>query len=170
MIVRFSIIALALLIALSLLTWAVWSDGRDAGRHEVQAAWDHQRTTDAKTALAVARQARAREQALQAQADRIHQEKTREIAALDRRHAAALDSMRKRPDRPTLNLPATPGAAGAGPAAGCGADQLYRQDAAVALGIARDADIVRVALQQCHAQYEAASDTAASYTSDSSTD
>lgn len=160
MIARFAVIALALVITLALLGWAMWSDGRDAGRHEVQTAWDRQRTADAQTALAMAHQTREREQTLQTQADRIRQEKTLEIAVLDSRHAAVLDSLRKRPDRPADYVPATPEAAQPRPAAGCGADQLFRQDAAVALGIARDADLVRIALLQCHAQYQAAADAA----------
>ena len=151
----------ALLIAaiLAIAGWAIHESGLSSGRAEIQARWDQQRIADAAaTAQAVIR-ARAREQAAQHAADRIRQEKTREIADLNRRHAAALaDSLRHRPDRPADHLPATAQAADTGPAAGCSADQLFRQDAAVALGIARDADLVRIALQQCHAQYQAAAD------------
>jgi len=153
----------ALLIAAILATagWALHESGLAAGRAEVQAKWDQQRITDAAATVQAAMQARAREQALQSSADKIRQEKTREIADLNRRHAAALaDSLRHRPDRPADYLPATAQAADTGPATGCGADQLFRQDAAVALGIARDADLVRIALQQCHAQYQAAADAA----------
>lgn len=153
----------ALLIAAILATagWAIHGFGLAAGRAEVQAKWDQQRIADASATVQAALQARAREQSAQFAADRIRQEKTREIADLNRRHAAALaDSLRHRPDRPTDYLPATAQAAGTGPAAGCGADQLFRQDAAVALGIARDADLVRIALRQCHAQYQAAGDAA----------
>ena len=152
----------ALLIAAILATagWAIHGFGLAAGRAEIQAKWDQQRITDAAANVQAAMQARAREQALQSTADKIRQEKTREIADLNRRHAALVDSLRHRPDRPADYLPATAQAAGTGPAAGCGADQLYREDAAMALGIARDADLVRIALRQCHAQYQAAGDAA----------
>ena len=152
----------ALLITLTLVGsgWAIHEGGRAAGRAEIQAQWDRQRIADAAATMRDAIQARAREQAAQLAADRIRQEKTREISDLNRRYAALVDSLRHRPDRPADYLPATAQAAGIGSAAGCSADQLFRQDAAVALGIARDADLVRIALQQCHAQYQAASDAA----------
>lgn len=152
----------ALLIAAILATagWAIHGFGLAAGQAETQAKWDQQRITDAAANVQAAMQARAREQALQSTADKIRQEKTREIADLNRRHAALVDSLRHRPDRPADYLPAAAQDAGTGPAAGCGADQLYREDAAMALGIARDADLVRIALRQCHAQYQAAADAA----------
>lgn len=153
----------ALLIAaiLAVAGWAIHASGLAAGRAEIQAQWDQQRIKDAAATMQAAIQSRAREQAAQFAADRIRQEKTREIAELNRRHADALaDSLRHRPDRPADYLPATAQAADTGPASGCGADQLFRQDAAMALGIARDADLVRIALQQCHAQYQAAGDAA----------
>lgn len=153
------LIAAALAVAVA--GWSIHENGLAAGRAEIQAKWDQQRITDAAATVQAAMQARAREQAAQFAADRIRQEKTREIADLNRRHAAALaDSMRHRSNRPADYLPATAQAANTGPAAGCGADQLFKQDAAVALGIARDADLVRIALQQCHAQYQAAADAA----------
>ena len=150
----------ALLVAaiLAIAGWVIHESGLAAGRAEIQAKWDQRRITDAAANVQAAMQARAREQALQSTADKIRQEKTREIADLNRRHAALVDSLRHRPDRPADYLPATAQAAGTGPAAGCGADQLYREDAAMALGIARDADLVRIALRQCHAQYQAAAD------------
>ena len=150
----------ALLIAAILVFagWAIRESGLAAGRAEIQAKWDQRRIVDAAANVQAAMQARAREQALQSTADKIRQEKTREIADLNRRHAALVDSLRHRPDRPADYLPAAAQDAQPGPATGCGADQLYREDAAMALGIARDADLVRIALHQCHAQYQAATD------------
>ena len=136
--------------------WAIHA----AGQAEIQAKWDKQRITDAAATVQANLKARAREQAAQLAADRTREEKTREIADLNRRHAALVDSLRHRPERPADYMPAPTQAADTRPAAGCGADQLFRQDAAVALGIARDADLVRIALQQCHAQYQAAADAA----------
>ncbi len=155
-----SITALLIAAALAIAGWAIHASGLDAGRAEIQAKWNQQRIADTAATVQAAMQARTSEHAAQIAADRIRQEKTREIADLNRRHAALVDSLRHRTDRPADYLPATAQAADTGPAAGCGADQLFRQDAAVALGIARDADLVRIALQQCHAQYQAAADAA----------
>lgn len=156
-----AIVVLLIAAALAVAGWAIHENGLAAGRAEIQARWDQQRIADAAATVQAAMQARAREQALQSTADKIRQEKNREIADLNRRHAAALaDSLRHRSNRPADYLPTTAQAAQPGPATGCGADQLFRQDAAMALGIARDADLVRIALQQCHAQYQAAGDAA----------
>lgn len=155
-----AIAALLLAAILAAAGWAIHETGLAAGQAEIQAKWDQRRIADAAATMHAAIQARAREQAAQLAADRIRQEKTREIADLNRRHAALVDSLRHRSDRPADYLPAAAQAADTGPAAGCGANQLFRQDAAVALGIARDADLVRIALQQCHAQYHAAADAA----------
>jgi histidinol-phosphate/aromatic aminotransferase/cobyric acid decarboxylase-like protein len=153
-----AIVVLLIAAALAVAGWAIHGFGLAAGRAEIQTQWDQQRIADASATVLAALQARAREQALQSTADKIRQEKTREIADLNRRHAALVDSLRHRPDRPADYLLAAAQAADTGPATGCGADQLFRQDAAVALGIARDADLVRIALQQCHTQYQAAAD------------
>lgn len=155
-----AITALLIAAALAIAGWAIHASGLDVGRAEIQAQWNEQRIKDAAANVQANLQAREREQAAQLAADRIREEKNREIADLNRRHAALVDSLRHRPDRPADYLPAPTQAADTRPAAGCGADQLFRQDAAVALGIARDADLVRIALQQCHAQYQAVSDAA----------
>jgi len=46
-----------------------------------------------------------------------------------------------------------PGATGAGQG-GCTPRELYRQDAEVAVRLAREADELTAALKQCYAQYE----------------
>lgn len=153
-----AITALLIAAVLAVAGWAIHENGLAAGRAEIQAKWDQERITDAAATVQAVMQARTSEHAAQIAADRIRQEKTREIADLNRRHAALVDSLRRRPDRPADHLPAAAQDAQPGPATGCGADQLYREDAAMALGIARDADLVRIALRQCHAQYQAAAD------------
>lgn len=151
--------AIAAMLIAAILTvagWAIHASGLAAGRAEIQAQWDRQRIADASATVQAALHAREREQALQFAADKIRQEKTREIRRLSAAHDAAVRELRDRPGRPADYLPAADQAAGAGAAAGCGADQLFRQDAAVALGIARDADIARAALIECRAAYKAA--------------
>lgn len=137
------------------LTTAHWLGVR-AGRAEVDAAWSRQRVVDAQATARLYEQARENERGLQAAATRIRREKDEEIHRLVVEYSTAIERLRKRADRPADYVPAPAEAAGAGPAAGCGADQLYREDAVAALGIARDADLVRAALNQCHEQYGAA--------------
>lgn len=135
---------------------AIYRSGAAAGRDEVMAQWSRQREADARTAARLADQARESERGLQAAADRIRREKDDEIGRLVARHDAAVERLRRRASRPADYMPAAAQAAGDQPAAGCGADQLYREDGAVALGIARDADITRAALMECRAAYGAA--------------
>jgi hypothetical protein len=93
--------------------------------------------------------ARQTEQALRAAADRIRKEKQREAIKLAADYAAVIDSLHDREDRPSGDgLPEGSGA-GTGPAGGCTGAQLYKPDAAVLVGIARDADQLRLALKAC---------------------
>ncbi len=151
-----AIAALLLAAVLAVAGWAIHANGLAAGRAEIRAQWDKQRIADAAATVQAALQAREREQALQFTADKIRQEKNREIRHLSAARDAALRELRNRPERPANYLPAAHQDASHGPAAGCSADQLYREDAAVALGIARDADEVRAALMECRAAYDAA--------------
>lgn len=95
--------------------------------------------------------ARTNEHDLSTKAIAIEQGKQNEIATINARLSAALASLRSRPER----------SATAGQLSGAAADckgatgaELYREDAEVALGIARDADIQRAALAACYQQYD----------------
>lgn len=131
--------------------------GNASGQAKVQQAWDKER---AEQLAELARQqaaARQREQALQVTADRIREEKNREIAALNRRHAAAIDSLRNRPERPAWGTSPVPQAAGDRPAAaGCTGSELYRPDAEFLVGLAQRADTIRLQLAACQAAYQSA--------------
>jgi hypothetical protein len=150
----------ALLIAaiLAVASWAIHGFGLAAGRAEVQAKWNQQRIADAAANVQAAIQARAREQALQSTADKIRQEKTREIRHLSAARDAALRELRNRDERPAGNvqLAANDQAAGTGPAASCTGAQLYRSDAEFLVWEAARADEVRVHLGECRAAYDAA--------------
>jgi len=95
--------------------------------------------------------ARQEEQRLSARAGQIEQEKANEIARIRSDSAAAIARLQNRSARPSstgsVSSPTTncQGATGA---------ELYREDAAVALGIARDADEQREALRACYAAYD----------------
>lgn len=136
--------------------WYAYDSGKDAGMAQVQAKWDRERAAMiSKMALEV-ELARSREAELQAKADQITKEKAREIAALNRRHAAALDSLRNRPERPASGAVVPPTAGDTDARAGCTGSGLYRDDAALLVGLARLADETRLHLAQCQAAYAAA--------------
>lgn len=109
----------------------------------------------AESARKAEEEARAREQAMQADADKLRQEKDREIRDLNARAAALADSLRQRPNRATQGggVPGAAGARQAGP--GCSGSTLPREDAEFLAGEAARADGLRAALRQCLDQYEA---------------
>lgn len=153
-----AIVALLIAAALAAAGWAIHRFGLAAGRAEIQAKWDQQRITDAAATVQAAIQARAREQALQSTADKIRQEKTREIRTLLAARDAALRELRDRDERPAVGGDAAADAdpAGAGPAASCTGAELFRQDAAFLVWEAARADEVRAHLSECRAAYESA--------------
>lgn len=150
----------ALLIAaiLAIAGWIIHASGLAAGRAEIQAKWDRRRIADAAANVQAAMQARAREQALQSTADKIRQEKTREIRHLSAAHDAALRELRNRDERPAVGSHAAADAdpAGAGPVASCTGAQLFRSDAEFLVWEAARADEVRAHLSECRAAYDAA--------------
>ena len=153
-----AIIALLIAAALAVAGWAIHGFGLAAGRAEIQTQWDQQRIADASATVQAALQARAREQALQSTADKIRQEKTREIRHLSAARDAALRELRNRDERPAVggDAPAAADPAGAGPAASCTGAQLYRSDAEFLVWEAARADEVRAHLSECRAAYNTA--------------
>lgn len=128
--------------------------GREAGQAKVQAAWDAERLQQQEAHNKALRESIEKQQALQLGADQLRQEKDRETRELAARNTALVNSLRSRPERPTTATGAVSGAAQSG-AGGCTPRELYRQDSEVVVGLAREADEIRLALQQCYAQYEA---------------
>lgn len=127
--------------------------GHNAGEAKVQAAWDRERAQLAEEHAKAMAAAREKEQALQANADQLRTEMSNELKAINQRSASAIDSLRKRADRPPEGS-AVSSAASSGQS-GCTPRELYRQDAEVAVRLAREADELTAALKQCYAQYEA---------------
>ena len=148
----------ALLIAaiLAISGWAIHDSGLDAGRAEIQVKWDEQRIKYAAAAVQPNLQARAREQALQFAADKIRQEKTREIRHLSAARDAALRELRRRAERPAGYVPPSSAPAGTEPAPHCSGDQLWRSDAEFLVREAARADTVRASLMECRQAYDAA--------------
>ena len=130
--------------------------GRELGMATVQQQWDKERAAQEAAYAQAQEEARAKEQALQANADAIRQEKDREIRNLNARATALSNSLRDRPERPTTVASTVPSAPSAGPApAGCSGPELFRQDAELLVREAERGDKLRAALQQCYTQYEA---------------
>lgn len=92
---------------------------------------------------------------LQADADKARKDKTDAISTLHAQHAAALERLRNRPERPaTGDLP--PVTSDGPPAAGCTGAQLYRPDGSVLAGESLRAETIRIELKSCYAQYDQA--------------
>lgn len=128
--------------------------GTSHGKMVVQAEWDAERIKQQEAHAKAVQESIEKQQALQADADQLRQEKDRETRDLLARNAALNNSLRDRPQRPVVQTGAVPGAAGAG-SGGCTPGELYREDSEVVVGFAREADEIRLALKQCYAQYEA---------------
>lgn len=145
---------IALFCAASALGMQFWNDRLvDQGDSIGYARAQSENTAAALKATADARQRGAD---LQTFVDTQRKEKTDEINRLRSEHAAALDRLRNRPERPasSANLPA-PASDGA-PAAGCTGAQLYRQDGRVLRGESLRAETIRLELRACYEQYDKA--------------
>jgi hypothetical protein len=124
---------------------------------EQVAQWELERAAQALEHAKAQAEAREKEQTLQASADRAQQEKRREIDRLNRSHAAVLDSLRQRPERPASPPGSVPQAASAGDGQrACTGRELYREDAEFLLGEAFRADQIRLQLVACQAAYSTA--------------
>jgi len=132
--------------------------GKETGMAEVQQAWDKEKTAQyAQYAKAMEESVEIQQQ-LQMGADKLRQEKDREIRDIAARNTALANSLRERQSRPATNSSAVSSTAGVGQSA-CTARDLYREDSEVVIRIAREADELRVALKQCYAQYDAVRQT-----------
>jgi hypothetical protein len=127
--------------------------GHKLGKAEVQQAWDKEKAEQYAQYAKAQEEARAKEQALQANADQLRKEKDAEIRNITARATALSNSLQQRQTRPTetSSLSSSSGAR----SSGCTARELFREDAEVAVRFAREADELRTALTQCYAQYEA---------------
>jgi hypothetical protein len=132
--------------------------GRELGMASVQQQWDKERAAQEAAYAQAQEEARAKEQALQANADVIRQEKDREIRNLNARTVALTNSLRDRSERPsteasTVSIPTENGSI----ATGCTGEKLYRPDGEFLAREAARGDELRILLKQCRDQYEAIS-------------
>ena len=129
--------------------------GHEMGMAEVQQKWDKERAAQEAEYAAAQAAAREKEQALQAGADQLRQEKDREIRNLNARATALSNSLRDRQERPTAEASAVPSATTNGPVAtGCTGEKLYRPDGEFLAREAARGDELRILLKQCRDQYE----------------
>ena len=128
-----------------------YTKGYQNGKGVVKQSWDNEKRERAEEYAQSLQKALQRQQEMQASADKLRQEKDRETRDLVARNTALANSLRNRPERPTQTS-AVSNPSGAGSSA-CTARELYREDSEVVVGIAREADEIRIALKQCYAQY-----------------
>ena len=129
--------------------------GHELGMAEVQQKWDKERAAQEAEYAAAQAAAREKEQALQAGADQLRQEKDREIRNLNARATALSNSLRDRQERPTAEASSVYSTTDARPAAtGCTGKELYRPDGEFLAREAARGDELRILLKQCRDQYE----------------
>jgi len=145
---------LAAVLAVGAAGGAGYYKGHGDGKATVQAEWDAERIKQQEAHAKALRESIEKQQALQADADQIRQEKDRETRELAARNTVLANSLRNRPERPATPSGTMPSPASAGPS-GCTGKELYRSDGEFLVGLAREADDLRIALKQCYAQYEA---------------
>jgi hypothetical protein len=131
--------------------------GKDDGKAEIQQAWDKEKAAQYAQYAKAMEESVEKQQQLQMGADRLRQEKDREIRDVTARNTALANSLRDRQTRPTQTSSVS-STASVGSSA-CTGKELYREDGEFLVRLAREADELRVALKQCYAQYEAARQT-----------
>ena len=127
--------------------------GDEAGQAKVQAQWDKEKAKLAEEYAANVALMREKEQVMQGNADKLREDKNRELREANARNTALLNSLQHRPNRTEGSGVSTTASNGKD---GCTGKELYREDGAVLIGIAREADELRISLKQCYSQYETA--------------
>lgn len=147
-------VILAAVVAIGAAAGGGYYQGRHSGMAEVQQAWDKEKTEQYAQHAKALEESVQKQQQLQLGADKLRQEKDREIRDIAARNTALANSLRDRQSRPAAVAGAVPSAASVGPSA-CSGKELYREDGEFLVRLAREADELRAALKQCYAQYEA---------------
>jgi hypothetical protein len=132
--------------------------GKESGMAEVQQAWDKEKTAQYAQYAKAMEESVEKQQMLQMGADKLRQEKDREIRDIAARNTALANSLRDRQSRSATNSSTVSSTASVGPSACTGKD-LYREDGEFLVRLAREADDIRAALKQCYAQYESVRQT-----------
>jgi len=141
-------------LAIGLAAGGGYYKGNSAGKSEVQQAWDKEKAEQYAAYAKGQEEARQREQELQANADKLRKEKDAEIRNINARATALANSLRDRQTRPAESSTVS-STTGLRPTA-CTGKELYREDGEFLVRIAREADELKAALDQCYKQYNAA--------------
>lgn len=151
-------LALAGVMALACAGAAVWSyrTGYARGAADVHAQWMTERAEIARATSAALERRIEAEQRMQETIDANRNTYRTRLAAIAADRDRLADSLRQRPERPAGGAD-MPGAAtaGAGSTAACTGRELYRDDAALLVRLAADADQLRSAVEHCQAAYDA---------------
>lgn len=133
-------------IAVLLLCLACYGAGR----------WQQSQADDKALLVAVAKaseKARSDERELQKDSDNITKVKNEKLEKSNRDLVAAIDGLRKRPERSSAV------ASNGESQLGCTGKELFRDDGEFLTRFAYDADKLKFGLEACYAQYEAARQT-----------
>lgn len=125
--------------------------GDSAGQAHVRQLWDQEKAKQMAEYAENMRLAREKEQALQQGADKLREEKDRELRNVNARAAALANSLRDRPERPAESSAVSSTTSACSGATGA---QLARGDGEFLAGYAADAARLKAALDQCVKQYE----------------
>lgn len=125
--------------------------GDSAGQAYVRQQWDQEKAKQMAEYAENMRLAREKEQALQQSADRLREEKDRELKKIADSNRILLSSLRDRPERPSQGSAVSSATSTCVGATGA---QLARGDSEFLAGYAADAARLKAALDQCVKQYE----------------
>jgi hypothetical protein len=150
-------VILGMVVAFGLAATGGYYQGNQAGKATVQQAWDKEKAEQYAQYAKAMEESVEKQQQLQMGADRLRQEKDREIRDITARNTALANSLQQRQTRPAeTNTVSSAASAGS---SGCTGKELYREDSQFLVRLAAEADELRVALKQCYAQYDAARQT-----------
>ena len=140
------------LVAVIAAAGAGYFQGSEHGQAKVQNLWDKEKAAQYAEYAKAQEEARKKEQELQANADRLRQEKDREIRDLNARATALNNSLQHRPNR-TSEAGSLPNSSKS--CSGASGKELARGDAEFLVWYATEAARLQADLNQCVRQYEA---------------
>lgn len=136
----------------------VYVEGKRAGVAETTAAWQQEKAALSSEYIAVLKEARAKEQQLQHQANVMRLEHQREIETLRTRHSSIVAGLQQRPQkRASEAAPATCSDSSAG--VGSTGKELARPDAEFLVGFAAEVEQLQQAYNECRQKYNALRNT-----------
>jgi len=146
-------VILAFVLAIGAAAGGGYYKGNSAGKAEVQAEWAKEKAEQYAAYAKAQEEARAREQEMQAAADKLRREKDAQIKDINARATALTNSLRNRQERPAESSTVSSAARSCGGASGA---ELAKGDGEFLAGYAADAARLQAALDQCVKQYNTA--------------